>query len=351
MQPDWCVPQAKGWLAGWLHSCRGSVAVDLDPSLLLPTTLANGQRRHNGAVELIRPPSLDSPWRLSEGNCDQETEGPSCGQTGTFRIAVFQPDSSPKGLSSNFRCAGVYPSQNASLFHSVLVASHRRTRSDPSSPPNHSARLRASNTNTHCRPPAQSCTDGAAAHTTMHQASIDRQKAASPVFHNVHSLPFCERCRRTQQEEYLLTCDGCQEIFRDPRIDVGALFSVARTWELGVQQNMDVVIGQMLVGRQVPVNDIDVVSGCSMIHFAAKSGAKNFGDDEKAAELVSHLILKGADPSVPCHELQMTPLMYVSGTVGASSVPRADGTHPAAVTARPIRWGSVLTCVGPTHPC
>jgi len=143
--------------------------------------------------------------------------------------------------------------------------------------------------------------------TSVYQVTSAKQTSATPMFHNVYSLPFCDDCTAIEQDEYMLSCEGCQRIFKDPQTDVGKLFAICRTWEINIQQNMDRVVGQLL-SRGVPVNDIDAVSGCSMIHFAAKCGARNFGDDEKAAVLVSHLILKGANPNERDAELHMTPL-------------------------------------------
>lgn len=84
-----------------------------------------------------------------------------------------------------------------------------------------------------------------------------------------------------------------------------------RAWDMDRQADVEATVASMLE-QGMNVDAVDTVSGCTVMHYAVKSGARYFGDDEKAATLVSHLILRGADPNQACKFLQMTPLHYAA---------------------------------------
>jgi len=60
------------------------------------------------------------------------------------------------------------------------------------------------------------------------------------------------------------------------------------------------------------LTSVDAVSGMAPLHFAARSGAANIGDDERAAKVVAQLLNQGADINQRCHYASMTPLHYAA---------------------------------------
>jgi LytS/YehU family sensor histidine kinase len=85
------------------------------------------------------------------------------------------------------------------------------------------------------------------------------------------------------------------------------LFRVLRLFEEGVQNSAESIIASMLQGG-MHVNDVDALTGNSVLHFAVRSGAQGVGQDAKAASLVAALIKKGASVNVPALRTQMSPL-------------------------------------------
>ena len=50
----------------------------------------------------------------------------------------------------------------------------------------------------------------------------------------------------------------------------------------------------------------------TLLHYASKSGAAGIGDPEIAADIVSMLLSKGADPNIRCRWTHMTALHYAA---------------------------------------
>ena len=50
----------------------------------------------------------------------------------------------------------------------------------------------------------------------------------------------------------------------------------------------------------------------TLLHYASKSGAAGIGDPEIAADMVSMLLSKGADPNIRCRWTHMTALHYAA---------------------------------------
>ena len=50
----------------------------------------------------------------------------------------------------------------------------------------------------------------------------------------------------------------------------------------------------------------------TLLHYSSKSGAAGIGDPELAADIVSMLLSKGADPNIRCRWTHMTPLHYAA---------------------------------------
>ncbi|EGD75371.1 hypothetical protein PTSG_06448 [Salpingoeca rosetta] len=103
--------------------------------------------------------------------------------------------------------------------------------------------------------------------------------------------------------------------------------AVLREWSRSVQNDASVWV-ERLVAAQAPasgdgngdtagaaaggVDWVDPISGCSAVHFAAKSGCDGVGDDDAAAVIMSDLIRKGADTNKACAYAHMTPLHYAA---------------------------------------
>lgn len=132
------------------------------------------------------------------------------------------------------------------------------------------------------------------------------------------------------------------------------LWGELRAWDQDHQADVDVTVAAMLE-QGMNVDAHDAVSGCSVMHYAAKSGARWFGDDEKAATLVSHLILKGADPNRPCKFLQMTPLHYAAYfgcelVIGVLAKSRSRTGHVSAPVVQPGCGPTWMRCESSGHP-
>lgn len=113
---------------------------------------------------------------------------------------------------------------------------------------------------------------------------------------------------------------------RKDESDEAAAAAVLRDWSRSVQSDARVWIDR-LTGRSgqdeadaasasssdtANLEWVDPVSGCSAIHFAARSGSEAFGGGDDAAIVVADLIRRGADSNKPCAHAHMTPLHYAA---------------------------------------
>ena len=67
-----------------------------------------------------------------------------------------------------------------------------------------------------------------------------------------------------------------------------------------------------ILKRGAHINDRDGLTDMTLLHYSSKSGAAGIGDPELAADIVSMLLSKGADPNIRCRWTHMTPLHYAA---------------------------------------
>jgi CAP-Gly domain-containing linker protein 3/4 len=88
-------------------------------------------------------------------------------------------------------------------------------------------------------------------------------------------------------------------------------FRLLRLFDSPTQHHAEPLLATLLQSGAT-VNDTDMLTGLSLIHFAVRSGAAGVGDDSKAASIVTSLIRKGADVNIRCSRTDMTPLQYAA---------------------------------------
>jgi len=84
-----------------------------------------------------------------------------------------------------------------------------------------------------------------------------------------------------------------------------------RQWSPGVQTNLDIVVKEIL-SRGAHVDDVDGLTGMTLLHFACKSASEGVGDVEKAVSLVEYLIQEGASVRLRARWTDMLPLHYAA---------------------------------------
>eukprot|EP00039_Didymoeca_costata_P029623 m.25559 g.25559 ORF g.25559 m.25559 type:complete len:959 (+) comp7716_c0_seq1:242-3118(+) len=131
--------------------------------------------------------------------------------------------------------------------------------------------------------------------------------------------PSCETCAGNSVDSanvFSVNCAACvgslsrtvQSV--SPSESFAMIVSCLRQWN-DSQSKIDLFFNELRI-RGVMLNSIDLVTGMSLIHFAAKSGAQEIGSDEKAAIVVQQLLRNGIDANTRCMYSGMTPLHYAS---------------------------------------
>eukprot|EP00053_Salpingoeca_punica_P011241 m.100368 g.100368 ORF g.100368 m.100368 type:complete len:572 (-) comp15623_c0_seq1:377-2092(-) len=131
-----------------------------------------------------------------------------------------------------------------------------------------------------------------------------------PVTHATAGLPVCEACRNVNAELYNGRCMDCEAKRGSQEVDIDGLFAVLRQWDRSTNVEIEKFIREILL-KGAHVNDVDSTTGMSLLHYAAKNGARGMGDAKAAASAVALLLDKGANADARCM-LDMTPLHYAT---------------------------------------
>jgi len=82
-----------------------------------------------------------------------------------------------------------------------------------------------------------------------------------------------------------------------------------RQWVPQVQRRMDLLISE-LFKRGLNINDRDLLTDMTLLHYVAKSGAEGLGDPDMTARLAKTLIGKGILVNAKCRWTDMSALHY-----------------------------------------
>lgn len=132
-----------------------------------------------------------------------------------------------------------------------------------------------------------------------------------PMIHRCVDPPVCEDCQKLELAFFDPGCSGCHEILVSPSTKIPEIFAIMRQWTPQTQQNIDILVNEILQ-RGGHINDRDGLTDMTLLHYASKSGAAGIGDANLAAEVVSMLLSKGADPHIRCRWTSMTALHYAA---------------------------------------
>mmetsp|Transcript_25759 Transcript_25759/g.77622 ORF Transcript_25759/g.77622 Transcript_25759/m.77622 type:complete len:510 (-) Transcript_25759:15-1544(-) len=105
--------------------------------------------------------------------------------------------------------------------------------------------------------------------------------------------------------------DAFKKFIVKPQTTISELFAVLRVWEPLFQERMGSVMFEILK-RGGGVNDRDGLTDMTLLHFAAKSGARGMGSAKMSADVVGDLISRGADVNAVCGWTKMTALHYAA---------------------------------------
>ena len=131
--------------------------------------------------------------------------------------------------------------------------------------------------------------------------------------------PACNACcAKTASVDFGFTasCSECvgklhanRQVY-DRKESYASIATCMRQWDR-TQEDIALFIDEVQI-LGIDLSMCDAVSGMSPLHFAARSGAANVGDDERAAKVVAQLLNQGADINQRCHYASMTPLHYAA---------------------------------------
>lgn len=156
--------------------------------------------------------------------------------------------------------------------------------------------------------------DGAAANAD-YDNNLDDNLLHSPFL----PAPVCKACSaKTTSVDFGFTvsCSECvgnlhsnRQVY-DRKEAFGSIATCMRQWDK-TQEDIALFMDELQI-LGVDLTSVDAVSGMAPLHFAARSGAANIGDDERAAKVVAQLLNQGADINQRCHYASMTPLHYAA---------------------------------------
>ncbi|CAF2773039.1 unnamed protein product [Rotaria sp. Silwood2] len=95
----------------------------------------------------------------------------------------------------------------------------------------------------------------------------------------------------------------------DNPITLTKLFALLRTWNNTVHKNFTKLIF-LTLENEININEYDVITGMSLLHFTCKFGAKQLGHEKEAVQVMNLLIEKGINLSAQCLWVQMNCLHY-----------------------------------------
>ncbi|UJR36394.1 hypothetical protein I4U23_029117 [Adineta vaga] len=95
----------------------------------------------------------------------------------------------------------------------------------------------------------------------------------------------------------------------DNQLTLTKLFALLRTWNKTVHNHFTRLISTIL-GAEININEYDVVTGMTLLHFTCKFGAKQIGHEKEAVQIMNALIKKGINLSAKCLWMQMNCLHY-----------------------------------------
>ncbi|KAL3867597.1 hypothetical protein ACJMK2_040479 [Sinanodonta woodiana] len=132
-----------------------------------------------------------------------------------------------------------------------------------------------------------------------------------PMIHPCVDPPVCEECQKLEFPFFDPDCTGCHEILENPNTTVAEIYAILRQWTPQTQQYLETLVNEILK-RDSHINDRDGLTDMTLLHYASKSGAAGIGNPEVAANVVSMLLAKGADPYIRCRWTSMTALHYAA---------------------------------------
>ncbi|CAF0920095.1 unnamed protein product [Rotaria sp. Silwood1] len=95
----------------------------------------------------------------------------------------------------------------------------------------------------------------------------------------------------------------------DNPITLTKLFALLRTWNHTVHKNFTKLVF-LTLENEININEYDIITGMSLLHFTCKFGAKQLGHEKEAVQVMNLLIEKGINLSAPCLWVQMNCLHY-----------------------------------------
>ncbi|BHF81555.1 CAP-Gly domain-containing linker protein 4 [Sparganum proliferum] len=104
-------------------------------------------------------------------------------------------------------------------------------------------------------------------------------------------------------------CDDCVAQLSSPQVTISHLFALLRQWTPYTQLQLDTIVLEML-RRGAHVDDRDGLTGMTLLHYAAKSGA--LGNEDLACRISTFLLDEGACLEARCGWADMTPLHYAA---------------------------------------
>lgn len=171
-------------------------------------------------------------------------------------------------------------------------------------------------------------------------------------FYGPENPPYCDRCVTYDHQIYFsLTCKSCEKELE--QATVPQILAIMRQWSSETQSKMLFYIEKvsyqfwmqypyvklvslgwwawLLILLQVldmgcQVFDYDTVSGCTLLHFAARSGSANVGETDTTARCVRLLLDRGANIHMKDLWTGMMPLHYAA-FFNAAEVVRMIADH------------------------
>ncbi|CAF3213529.1 unnamed protein product [Rotaria socialis] len=95
----------------------------------------------------------------------------------------------------------------------------------------------------------------------------------------------------------------------DNPITLTKLFGLLRTWNNIVHKNFTKLIS-LTLENEVNIDEFDVITGMNLVHFTCKYGAKQFGHEKEAIQVMNLLIEKGINLTAQCLWIKMNCLHY-----------------------------------------
>lgn len=138
---------------------------------------------------------------------------------------------------------------------------------------------------------------------------ISPVKESGGKIYKAVTAPICEECEDLNLTFLDPECETCYNILVDPETTIPELFAIMRQWVPQIQKKMDMLVEE-LFKRGFRINDRDMLTDMTLLHYVVKSGANGMGDVNMAVKLTQLLIEKGILVNAKCCWTDMSALHY-----------------------------------------